>query len=531
MAAARPLALSVIIEAIDKVTAPLKRIGAAFGAANAKVKAFGDATGVPVLANAIGKVGGALGGVVKRAGQVVGVVAGMASAGFAAATALGVAFAETTGAIGDMASVTGASRERLQELGFAAQMSGSSMEALGGALQKMNVTVSAAASGNKELKEMFAGLQISLKNTNGTLKSTDELFDLFVNRISRIKNPALQSKAALKIFGEGATQLLPLLRGGNKGIAEMAAEARALGVVLSNDAVESGEEFGDVLDKLSMAAKGAMNTIAAALIPTLNKLGTSLVDTFIKYRPQIEAFAATFAERLPGYLEKAGGAFTQLVAAAGPMLETLGDLASFAQKVFDTFGVGPTILTAVGTIIAGTLLPPVIALTTAVWGLGAALLATPVGWFIAAIAGIAAAVYLIYDNWADFSSFFTDKFDAVKAAFKDNFVLGLVQVWKEFNPVSLIMDSLNGLIKFATGIDVGAIISGKSATGGGAAPVGNPNYTAVPEGGRIAAGLADAKAKVTIDFKNLPTGAEVDSSGGQGVKVQTNQGYSMMAVR
>lgn len=533
MAAGRPLALSIIIEAIDKVTGPLKRIGGALGAAGDKVravgeklKALGDRAGLPVLTAALGKVGEALGGVAKRAAWVGGGIVALGAAGVAALTPLVLGFAETTGAIGDLASVTGASRERIQELGYAAQLSGSSAETLAGALTKMNLVVGEATKGSKDLKEMFAGLQINLKNSNGTLKSTDELFDLFVNRISRIKNPALQAQAAVKIFGKSATELLPLLRSGNKGIAEMAAEARSLGVVIANDAVEAGEEFGDVMDKISFALKGVGNSIASTLIPTLNKLGGVLVDTIIKYRPQLEAFVATFADNLPGYIEKTAAAFTSVGDAIGPTIKFLG-------QVFDVFGAGPTILGTLGAVIAGTLLPPLVALTTAVWGLGAALLATPVGWFIAAIAAIGAAVYLIYDNWAEFSSFFTDKFDKVKAAFKDNFVMGLVQVWKEFNPVSLIMDSLNGLIKFATGIDVGSIIKEKMGMGGGSGvtPVGNPNYTAVPEGGPIAAGLADAKAKITVDFKNLPNGTNVDTSSGQGVKLQTNQGYSMMAVQ
>lgn len=533
MAAGRSFALSVVIEAIDKITGPLRRIGGALGAAGEKVaavgeklRALGDRAGLPILTAALGKVGDAVGGIGKRLALVGGGIAAFGLAGAAALVPLIQSYADTTGAIGDLAAVTGASRERIQELGYAAQLSGSSAETLGGALTKMNLVIGEATKGSKDLKEMFAGLQINLKNSNGTLKSTDELFDLFVNRISRIKDPALQAQAAVKIFGKSATELLPLLRSGNKGIAEMAAEARSLGVVIANDAVESGEELGDVMDKISLALKGAGNAIAGALVPSLNKLGATLVDAIIKYRPQLEAFAATFAENLPGYIDKTTEAFRSIGEAVGPVISGIG-------KMFEMFGAGPTLVGTLGAALGATLLAPIITLTTAVWGLGAAILATPVGWILAAIAAIAAAVYLIYNNWDEFSSFFTDKFQAVKDAFKDNFVLGLVQVWKEFNPVSLIMDALNGLIKFATGIDVGSIIKEKLGMGGGeaGAPSGNPEYTAVPEGGPIAAGLADAKAKITVDFKNLPNGADVDTSSGQGVKLQTNQGYSMMAAR
>lgn len=529
MAAGKSYPLSVVIEAIDKVTGPLKKITSSVTGTAARIGAslrgIGDRAGLPVVVNALGNVGSAAASLGKRLALIGAGIVTFGAAAVAAVLPIAKAYADATGAIGDLAQRTGASRERIQELGYAAQLSGSSAETLAGALQKMNLTIGQASAGSKELKEMFAGLQINFKNANGTLKSTDELFDLFVNRISRIKNPTLQAQAAVKIFGKSATELLPLLRSGNKGIQEMADEARRLGVVIEDGAVQQGEEFGDVLDKLSYAFKGVVNTVAGALIPTLTRLGNQLVDTIVRYRPQIEAFAAAFADNLPRYIDQA-------VQGLHDLMEVLRPLGSLILWVSDSMGAFKVVLAVVTGAAVGLLLPAVIELTTAVYALGAALLATPVGWIIAGIAAIAAAVYLIYDNWADFASFFTDKFDKVKAAFKDNFVMGLISIWKEFNPVSLVMDALNGLIKFATGIDVGAIIKEKLGMGSEEPNTGpSPNYTAVPEGGPIAAGLADAKAKITVDFKNLPQGANVDTSSGQGVKLQTNQGYSMMAAR
>lgn len=532
MATGKSYPLSVVVDAVDKITAPLKKITAGLGAFSSKMgstfKGIGDRLGLPVVENALGRVvtaSSSFGKALQGIGKWVAGVAASAGLGAAGIAALGKSYADATGAIGDLAQRTGASRERIQELGYAAQLSGSSAETLAGALQKMNLAAGQATSGSKELNEMFAGLQISLKNSNGTLKTTDELFDLFVNRISRIKNPTLQAQAAVKIFGKSATELLPLIRSGSKGIAEMADEARRLGVVIEDGAVQQGEEFGDVLDKMSFALKGMVNTVAGAVIPVLTKLGNQLIESVIKYRPQIEAFAAAFAANLPTYIEQAVQAFHDL-------LDVLRPIGQFIIWLSDSLGTFKLILAVATGAIIGVLLPAVVALTTAMYGLGAALLATPIGWFLLGIAAIAAGATLIYKNWDQFASFFTDKFDTVKASFKDNFVLGLVSIWKEFNPVSLMLDSLNGLIKFATGIDVGAILKEKMGMGGDTGGGGpSPNYTAVPEGGPIAAGLANAKAQITVDFKNLPTGADVDTNAGQGAKVQVNQGYSMMAVR
>jgi len=540
--AAKSYNLSVVVEAIDKITGPLKKVTSAIGSVGSRFKGLGaglrnigDQAGLPIFVNALAKV-------VDAGSGVFDALASVAKGAAAAATAVGLStaavlalvkgYADATGAIGDAAERTGASRERIQELGFAAKLSGSSAETLEGALLKMNIAVGNATKGSKELKEMFAGLKISLKNTDGSLKSTDQLFDLFVNRISRIKDPALQAKAAVTIFGKSATELLPLIRSGNKGIAEMAAEARRLGVVLSDDAVHAGEDFGDTLDKIEFAVTGATNTILKALIPSLDKLGNQLIETIVKYRPQIEAFAAEFAKNLPRYIDEA----TEMILKLKDSLAFLGD---FILWVSDNLGVFKTGLAVVTGVVIATVLPAIITLTTAIWSLGAAILATPIGWILLAAAALVTAAVLIYKNWDQFSAFFIEKFEEVKKAFSEGFVKGLWRAWKEFNPISLIIEGLNNMVKFATGIDIAGILKEKlgiatevnvEAKGGAnsAEGGGNPNYTAVPEGGPIAAGLADAKAKITLDFKNMPAGVAVDTAAGQGVKVQTNQGYSMM---
>lgn len=503
--------LSVVITAVDKITGPLKKISDNISGAGKKISGFGtsltrlsDRSGLPVLASAFGRVGSAVGALTKRVALMGAGVVTAAAAGVAALIPFAKAFADTTGAIGDAAERTGASRERIQELGYAAQLTGSSAETLNGALQKMNLTIGAAKGGSKELKEMFQGLQISFKNANGTAKTTDELFDTIVNRISRIKDPALQAKAAVAIFGKSATELLPLLRGGTKGLAEMTAEARRLGLVIPESGVAVGEEFGDTLDKLSFALKGVGNTIGVAVTPALNKLANQLIETIVKYRPQIEAFALAFADNLPHYIDQASDALGQLWAALKPVGESIIWLS-------DHFGAVSIGLTAIGVGITASLLPPLIALTTALYGVAAAFLATPFGWVAAGIAGLVAGAVLIYNKWDSIAQFFKDTFKSIGDSFQWLVnLIGGAQIGQDIN------DQLNQVK-----------LPGDRFMGG-RGPVPNPEYTSVPEGGPIAAGLANAKAAITVDFKNLPQGTSVDTAASPGAQIKTNQGYSMM---
>lgn len=566
--------LNVIIKAVDQITGPLRGIMGKVQAASAGVSKALDRAGLPVFTNSLKNVGHAVGGVGAAVGQSRDRLLGLGATLGITSAALGLfvnGYADATGAIGDTAERTGISRERFQELGFAAKLTGSSSEVLAGALQKMNINVGAAAKGSKELTDMFAGLGIKLKNTDGSLKSTDEQFAMFVDRISKIKNPSLQAQAAVKIFGKSATELLPLIRGGSAGLQEMSDEARRLGIVLSDDAVRDGEAFGDILDTLKASISGVGNTIGTALVPELSKMATWLTETIVKYRPQIEAFATSFAKNLPGNIEKVTGFLGDLYDGIQPVISAVGWLA-------DTFGGANVVFAALGAYIGGGLIVSIFNLALAFKGLGVAILTTPVGWFLAAVAAVGAAAYIIYKNWDQIVAFFEEKWAGVKAAFSDGIINGIWKLWKEYNPVTLMTEAFMGLVQYLTGWDLGAILGAKvqdaisamksaipdwaakmlgieitgdpaagDSSGGGQASAQAPESGAAAPGaekdladiGRRAAQVGNTTAKITqasqdpaevrvkVDFTNMPRGVQVKTEGSQGAQFDTNLGYSM----
>ncbi|MCO7576168.1 MULTISPECIES: hypothetical protein [Pseudomonas chlororaphis group] len=566
--------LSVIIGLVDRVAAPLRGIVGKFQAASAGISRSLDRAGLPVFTNSLKNVGHAVGGVGAAVGQSRDRLLGLGATLGITSAALGLfvnGYADATGAIGDTAERTGISRERFQELGFAAKLTGSSSEALAGALQKMNINVGAATKGSKELKDMFAGLGIKLKNTDGSLKSTDEQFAMFVDRISKIKNPALQAQAAVKIFGKSATELLPLIRGGSAGLQEMSDEARRLGIVLSDDAVRDGEAFGDILDTLKASISGVGNIIGTALVPELSKMATWLTETIVKYRPQIEAFATSFAKNLPGNIEKITGFLGDLYDGIQPVISAIGWLS-------DTFGGANVVFAALGAYLGGGLLVSIYSLAVAFKGLGVAILTTPVGWFLAAIAAVGAAAYIIYKNWDQIVAFFEEKWAGVKAAFSDGIINGIWKLWKEYNPVTLMTEAFMGLVQYLTGWDLGAILGAKVQDAISAMKSAIPDWAAkmlgieisadpaaaggagagqqsaqAPESGAAAPGsekdLADigrraaqvgnesakisaapqdpARVNVRLELANLPPGTKVKTEGSQGAQFETDLGYSM----
>jgi len=92
--------------------------------------------------------------------------------------------------------------------------------------------------------------------------------------------------------------------------------------------------------------------------------------------------------------------------------------------------------------------------------LGAAIMATPLGWFLAAIALIGASVYAVYKNWDSFAAYFQNLWQGVKDAFSRNWLEGILKLLSDFNPVRLVLKGMNELVAYFTGINLAELGAG-----------------------------------------------------------------------
>lgn len=192
------------------------------------------------------------------AGKLGAVGLGGAAAVLAPLTAAVKQFADTGSQLDDMSQRTGASVEALSGLGYAAKMSGSSLEDVEKGLRTMQKGL---ASGD----EGFADLGISIEKLKGF--APEDQMRMIADEIAKIENPADRASAAMGIFGKSGANLLPLLQTGAEGIDKLVAEADALGVVMSGEDANAAAVLGDSIDKVSISAGSLVNTIAAQLAP------------------------------------------------------------------------------------------------------------------------------------------------------------------------------------------------------------------------------------------------------------------------
>jgi TP901 family phage tail tape measure protein len=579
--AAKEFPLAVVIRGVDRVTGvmgkvqgAIDKVGAVAERATSKfrglgarmglpqlqasLRGLGERSGLPVLRAAADKTGAA----VVRLGRTV----AWAGAGFAALAA-GVSAAawkmvrgvvDVGGHLADLQGQLGVNIERFQEWTYAAKLNGVEQEQLAQGIRVLNKSIGETAAGTGEAKDVFKALGINVRDAKGHIKNAEQILPAIADKLQKIHSPALRAAIAQKLLGKAGQQLIPMLQDGSKGLAEAGKEAHALGLVLSQDTVNAADRAGDTFDKLGAAARGIGATVGAALLPVMQNLADRLIVLAEKYGPAISAWAERFAEQLPHRLEQLKELFKDLWGKIQPLVKGIAWMT-------DTFGTANVILGAVAAVIAASVLPAMVALTSAIYTIGVAIATTPIGWILGLLALLAAAAMLIYRNWEPISRWLGDHlfapfFDALGAVGKFfsktwNAITGtfhrvlkaMGDAWDKYNPVALIRAGIESLMGWLSNWNLGQVIRDKiaaiasylpawmqkklgiadlaaaaqSANAAGAAPVG---AAAVGQG---TAAAQNGQVRVKVDFDNLPKGSKVSTEQKGAADFELNQGYAM----
>ncbi|MDV7396821.1 hypothetical protein RZS08_35815, partial [Arthrospira platensis SPKY1] len=84
---------------------------------------------------------------------------------------------------------------------------------------------------------------------------------------------------AQELFGRSGAKLIPLLNSGADGLEALRQEAEELGLVIGGDAARAAEQFNDSLTRIDAVRRGLFNGIAQQLLPTLNALTDTLLES------------------------------------------------------------------------------------------------------------------------------------------------------------------------------------------------------------------------------------------------------------
>lgn len=195
--------------------------------------------------------------------------------------------AEVGAKLDDTSNRLGLNIDELQRFQYQAQLTGGSSEEAAKGLSFLNKNVGAAILGNKGAIKTFAQLGVALRNEDGSVKTLAEILPEVTTAFTKVGSEAEQAAFGQKIFGKGATSLLPLLKETPKTLAAMSKEYDELGGGLSKKFVRAAAAADDQFDRLQFASKGLKSELAVNLLPTVETFTQSLTKGVVKLREYV----------------------------------------------------------------------------------------------------------------------------------------------------------------------------------------------------------------------------------------------------
>ena len=265
--------------------------------------------------------------------------------GVAAFAAVGTAIAGATTALVKNATETAAyadqidkasqklgfSAEKYQEWDFIMQHSGSSIDAVKGALIKLE---KAAESGG----EAFETLGINAEEF--AAMGSEQQWETAVTALQGITDETQRAELAQELFGKSYQELMPLLNTTAEETAAMKEQVHDLNGVMSDDAVKAGAAFQDSLTNLKTAFSGMKNNLMGEFLPSLTTAMDGLTALLSgdesgigKIKEGITNFAQTVNQVLPQAIQTISGVAEALLSALPDLITTVAqELPSLFEK-------------------------------------------------------------------------------------------------------------------------------------------------------------------------------------------------------
>ena len=243
------------------------------------------------------------GGTLTKVGKVMTV--GVTGTITAATAAIGGMIAATTKAADEMvlfSQRTGISIETIQELKFAGDIAGVTLEQMSQGVQVMTMRMLEGGQASKDTIAAINKLGISVTDTTGAFRSQEDIFVDSVSALAAVGNATEQAALANEIFGRQSRNLGPLIVGMKGQLGELRNQARDLGLVMSEDAVRALDSFDDKMTILSKSIKKVGADVTIALLPVIEgSLMPFITDDLVP------AF-----QKLAGWLSSAAKLFVSL---------------------------------------------------------------------------------------------------------------------------------------------------------------------------------------------------------------------------
>ncbi|MCC6297509.1 MAG: phage tail protein [Pseudomonadales bacterium] len=206
-------------------------------------------------------------------GLLAGLGVSLSVAGFAAMIKTAIDAADQ---LNKLSQKIGISVEALSTLRFAAQLSDVSLETLQKGIKGLSQNITEANTGIGDGAQVFDALGISVKNADGSMKSTEAVLLQVADVFANLEDGAVKTALAVKLFGKSGMDMIPFLNQGAAGITQLTAEAERLGLKLTTETARSAEAFNDNLTALKASSSSLGIALARDFLPELTNITNAM---------------------------------------------------------------------------------------------------------------------------------------------------------------------------------------------------------------------------------------------------------------
>jgi len=374
--------VGIVLALEDKCSPKLKEIADKIGITEKELKRANKA-----ITDFSNKLGNGLANAAKVAG------AGMLAVG----AAIGATIAKTTeqgDKIDKMSQKMQMSRQTFQELDYVFSQNGADISIMQTGMSKLAKTMDGAKTGAKANVQTFQRLGISLRDTNGRMKTTENVMFEALDKLQKMPEGAEKSTLAMQLFGKSATELAPLLNGNAKSVSELRQKFNDLGMGMSDEAINASVRYKDTMESLNRSFQGIMYSVGAEFLPIVQ----SVADTIQNNMPQIRAAVMPVFQGIGNAIKFVANNLNILI-----------PIATACVSAFVAFKVINGVITTIQT------LRSVIQAVTVVQGVwNALMLANPIGLIAVGVGALIGAITLLVINWDKVTGAVKRAIEAVK---------------------------------------------------------------------------------------------------------------------
>ena len=370
---------------VDKNSEEYRKLQRAIIETDSKLRTFKGQLrniGSPKL-QALGAQMKSVGGKITAAGQSLRTVSRYAAAFTAGIGALTYKSGKLADDLNTMSKIYHINTKQLQLYGAAADLVDVEVETIAKSHTKLAKNMGNAADGSKKQADAFKKLGVDIKNSDGSLRSADDVFNDVIGSLGSMENETERDALAMTLMGKSAAELNPLIEDGGETYKRVSETMKKYGLdFIDQKTLDKANEFNDQID-----------TIKAIGILAFQQLGMAMAGYLA---PAMETVVGAFG-KLANWLSKIDPQVLTIISLISAGLAVLSPLLIFIGMLVSSIGTITSGLGALGGVMA------------AITG--------PIGLIVAGIAALVAAFALAYNSSAQFRSAVGQVFGVLKAAF------------------------------------------------------------------------------------------------------------------